>query len=201
MRTFRHYFCGALKALTGSRSDFTMALPITISKDRIYRVTNREPVNKDTTYVTCTCKGCGQPMYLFYVSKPPASPLMPIIGEGHLSVPCRHSKHDALYAATEFFLKVAELSFSATYEPRVDPSVMPRQPLLRTKYKNAKPTFGPHSLEDRPKAAALIARIIGLSSEIDAVTASLLGSMMKANTALRWRYSCRCGKAEFRMTP
>jgi hypothetical protein len=160
-----------------------MPLSVMLPEGRIGRVTNRDIVHAGTAYVTCLCKACGQPMYLFYMQKPPQPPIDPFIGGGQISAPCRHCKHDDLYSAAEFFIKIADVDLPATYEPRVEPSDMPRQPLLRTKYKNAKATFGPHSLEDQPKAAALIARIIGLSSEIDAATADLLGRMMKANTA------------------
>ena len=157
-----------------------MALPIFLSKDSVFRITNREAVHAGTKYISCLCKSCQQPMYLFTVPSDAFSG--PFIGDGKVSVPCRHCKHDDIYDAWDFTFRTADIDLSPTYEPRVQPSDMPRQPILRTKYSNAKPTFGPHSLEDRPKAAALIARIIGLSSEIDAAFAFLLGRMMRANT-------------------
>lgn len=159
-----------------------MPLPLFLEKGRVFRITNREPVHKGTTYVACICKGCGQTLYLFPIQMA-ASETPPFVGEGMLSLACRHCKHDDTYNTEEFFVRTADVDWPATYDPRVEPSDMPRQPLLRTKYKDAKATFGPHALEDRPKAGALIARIIGLSSEIDAVTAEMMGQMMKANTA------------------
>src|SRR4051812_1987013 len=59
---------------------------------------------------------------------------------------------------------------------------MSRQPLLRSKYREAKPTFGPRSLDERHAAAILIAKIVVLNSEIDAATALTLGRMVGANT-------------------
>lgn len=58
---------------------------------------------------------------------------------------------------------------------------MPRQK-ISIKYPNAKPTFGPGFLEDRPKAAALIARCIALWTEVEVQEAQLLAMMLQANT-------------------
>ena len=160
-----------------------MPLPLYLPKGRVSRITNREPVNKGTLYVACHCKQCSAPMHLFYVLHAPPQGTAPFVGEGKISVPCRHCKHDDVYDASDFNLLIADTDLPATHEPRVEPSDMPRQPLLRTKYKDAKTTFGPHALEDRPKAAALVARIIGISSEIDAAIAFLLAQMMGTNTA------------------
>jgi len=64
---------------------------------------------------------------------------------------------------------------------RVEPSNMPRQPLTK-KYPNVRPTFGPGFLEDRPKAAALVARCIALWTEVENEEARLLATMLRANT-------------------
>jgi hypothetical protein len=58
---------------------------------------------------------------------------------------------------------------------------MPRQPLTK-KYPNVRPTFGPGFLEDRPKAAALVARCIALWTEVEREEARLLATMLRANT-------------------
>jgi len=97
-------------------------MPIFLEKGRVFRVTNREPVHKGTLYITCLCKGCGQPMYLFYVIQPPAPLDDPLVGEGKVSVPCRHCKHDDIYNATDFFYQMSGVELPATYDPRVEPS-------------------------------------------------------------------------------
>src|SRR5438445_12957727 len=114
-----------------------MSLPLFLPKGKISRITNREAVHKATAYITCLCKECGQPMHLFYVRQLPQPPCSPFVGEGQISVPCRHCKHDDIYNSSDFFLQIAGADLPATYEPRVEPSDMPRQPLLRTKYRDA----------------------------------------------------------------
>jgi hypothetical protein len=161
-----------------------MAVPVYMPDGRISRVLDREAIIAGKTYVTCRCKACGARLHLFLLpDHPPWGTVPPFVGGGKLSLACRFCKHDTLYETDEFFVAKAEVDLPSAYAPRVEPSDMPRQKLLRTKHKAALPTFGPETLEDRPKAAALIARIIGISSEIDAAVAFLMGRMMKANTA------------------
>ena len=58
---------------------------------------------------------------------------------------------------------------------------MPRQPLMK-RYPDVIPTFGPGFLEDRPEAAAIIARCIALWSEVESELARLLAIILGANT-------------------
>lgn len=58
---------------------------------------------------------------------------------------------------------------------------MPRQP-LSTRYPNVRVTFGLGFLENRPKAAALVARCVGLWTEVERQQALLLAEMLQANT-------------------
>lgn len=105
------------------------------------------------------------------------------VGDGTISIGCRQCGYDGEYGTAEFHLKIADTDLPSLYNPRVEPSAMPRQPLLRTKHRDSFPKFGKHALEDRPKAGALIARIISLSSEVDIATAYVMRSMMNAHSA------------------
>ena len=58
---------------------------------------------------------------------------------------------------------------------------MPRQPIA-SKYPNVRASFGPGFLEDRPTAAALVARCVALWTEVEANEARLLATMLQSNT-------------------
>ena len=64
--------------------------------------------------------------------------------------------------------------------PRVKVSNSPRKPLLRT-FAKAKVTFGVGFIEDRPLAAAIVARIITSWEDVEVQCAGLLAELMGTN--------------------
>ena len=144
-----------------------------------YHVVATTPVRKGLPYIVCDCPKCGQTIYQFYAS---ASGLTyaPCFGPGILFVGCRSCGRHSEMQTSDFYFKDADIEIPAPYPEKVEPLDMSRQPLL-PKYRDAAPAFDINAIQDRPKAAVLIARVISLSSEIDAATAFLLKTMLKAD--------------------
>jgi hypothetical protein len=104
-------------------------------------------------------------------------------GEGQLSTECPYCTQYAIYESNEFVPLKAKQKIPAPHQSanRVEPSNMARQPIKR-KYPKAEPVFGPGQLEDRPKAAALVARCISLWTDVEIQQAYLLAQILGANT-------------------
>src|SRR6267154_1219381 len=109
-----------------------IALPkLLINKGSVYRLAKTIKVTKGEWYVVVTCKSCGKPIYLL---NDPFSghDRNRFVGEGRISTPCRRCHKDAFYNPGELTSIRSEENVDYT-QPRVEPSNMPRQPIL-TKY-------------------------------------------------------------------
>jgi len=153
---------------------------IHLPKGRIFRLAFGPSIKKGEWYLGVKCRDCGKPILLF--DDPSNGQQAPQFeGEGKLSIPCRSCDSDTLYdgvAVTNYRATFASRSFR---DERPEPSGSPRQPLL-PKYSKAKVTFGIGALEQRPEAAKIIARCIAYWTEVEANTATLLATLMKATT-------------------
>ncbi|VWB52110.1 hypothetical protein BST28156_02421 [Burkholderia stagnalis] len=144
-----------------------------------YRLYRRDPVVKGQWYVVLKCKGCHE---LIYVLDDMSNGTRPITfaGDGDLSVPCRRCMHDGLYSPSDLQIVKSEESFPSTYPEREAVSNSPRKPLTRS-YPDAKVTMGVGYIEDRPKAAALVGRIITSWADVEVQVTRLLAELMGAN--------------------
>ena len=152
---------------------------IRISKGSVSRLARPPRVTKGEWYVIVRCKSCKKPIYLLHDSFRGADSHR-FVGDGFISTPCQRCFSDELYATYELTSFQADEDLDWGRLPRIEPSNMPRQPLSK-KYPNVKPTFGPGFLEDRPQAAALVARCIALWTEVETEEARLLATMLRAN--------------------
>lgn len=138
------------------------------------------PVEKGRWYFAVRCRECGKPICLF-LDERNGSDRDVFVGDGEISTACPRCHTDTKYAATEIQPCLAEEGTQSKTPPRVAPSKMPRQKIDK-RYPGVKATFGPGFLEDRPAAAALIARCIALWTEVESALAVLLARMLQANT-------------------
>lgn len=130
-------------------------------------------------YYTVECKGCGE---LIYVLDDPSKGKKPVqmVGDGQLSAPCHLCTHDDLYSIHDLKNVQSKESLPATYPERVHVSKSSRKPIKKS-YPNAKVAMGVGFIEDRPKAAALVGRIITSWADIEVQSARLLAELMGTN--------------------
>lgn len=145
----------------------------------VYRLYRREPVLKDKWYYAVKCKGCKE---LIYILDDPSkgAQRVQMQGDGELSVPCRRCGHDDFYSIDDPQIVQATESIDSSFPRREPISKSSRKPLLKS-YPNAKVTIGIGLIEDRPKAAALIGRIITAWADIEVQAARLLAELMEAH--------------------
>ncbi len=153
---------------------------IRIGAGTVSRLARPPNVAKDDWYFVVLCRVCQQPIYLVHDPHAGADPHR-FVGGGFVSAPCQRCGADENYSTNEINSIQADEDIDWGRPPRVEPSNMPRQPLTK-RYPKVKPTFGPGFLEDRPQAAALVARCIALWTEVEAEEARLLATMLRANT-------------------
>ncbi len=144
-----------------------------------YRLYMRDPVVHGEWYYAIACHGCKKPIYVLNDNFKGKRPVQ-LIGAGQLSIPCSRCMHDDLYSPGEVFSVQATESLPATYPERVAPSKSSRKPITKA-YPNAKVTMGVGYIEDRPKAAALVGRIITSWADIEVQSARLLAELMGTN--------------------
>jgi len=144
-----------------------------------YRMLNRAGVSKGEWYYTVNCEKCSTPV-CYAKNNQGAAGIVPFAGLGKISTPCFECGHDGFYPVINIYNHRAEKSYAGSRPKRVNPSKAKRQPLWR-KHPKAKPTFGVGLVEDRPAAAAIIARIITSWADIEVQFAHLLSQMMKTN--------------------
>lgn len=161
-----------------------MAVPYkgkVLLENGIYRLARRPAVVTGKWYLVVFCKGCGLPIYLLDAPSGSRSSRRPFVGNGKISTPCHRCHRDEYYASHEATTVRAEEDIPSSTPPRVEPSNMPRQKLT-SRYPQVKPTFGPGFLEDRPKAAAIVARCIAVWTDVEVQLARLLAKMLRAHT-------------------
>jgi hypothetical protein len=144
-----------------------------------YRLYRRDTVLKGDWYYALKCKGCGKLMHVLDDASRGANPVR-MVGDGDLSVPCRRCVHDDLYSADDLHIVHAAESFPSTYPEREPISGASRKPLAKS-FPNAKATMGVGYIEDRPKAAALVGRIVTSWADIEIQVTRLLAELMGAN--------------------
>ena len=130
-------------------------------------------------YYALNCKGCGKLMYVLDDASRGKNPV-PVVGDGDLSVPCRRCAHDDLYSVGNLHIVQAEESFPSTYPDREPISQSSRKPLTKS-FPNARVTMGVGYIEDRPKAAALVGRIVTSWADIEIQVTRLLAELMGSN--------------------
>jgi hypothetical protein len=147
----------------------------------IYRVDRLDNIEKDKFYWSLLCKGCGQPIHLFYDKNNGANRIHHTSGEeALLSAPCQVCPVDEIYEFST--LTPVQAKTDIQYRAaRRKPSNTPRQPLHK-RYPKAKPSVDPGYLEDRPEAAALIAECIARWTQVETDLARLLAVLLRANT-------------------
>lgn len=150
-----------------------MKSPSTILRYRLYP---REPVIEGNWYFSLTCKGCDKLIYPLKDSSQ-GSRDVNILGDADIAVPCPKCHHDDYYRASDLTAVKAEESFDGFMPKRVPISKSSRKPLL-PQFKKAKPIMGVGLIEDRPKAAAIIGRIITGWADIEVQCARLLAKVM-----------------------
>lgn len=144
-----------------------------------YRLYRRDRVNQGGWYHALNCKGCGEKIYVLD-DPSKGEKATQIAGDGELSVPCARCGHDDVYAVHELHTVQAAESLNSTYPERVSISKSSRKPIKKS-YPNAKVTMGVGFIEDRPKAAALVGRIITSWADIEVQSARLLAELMGTN--------------------
>src|SRR3990167_4037945 len=144
-----------------------------------YRLYRRDPVLKGNWYYALNCKGCGELIYVLDDASN-GSKKVRVQGDGDLSVPCRRCTHDDLYSVNDLHVVQAIDSFPSSYPEREVISGGARKPISRS-YPNAKVTMGVGYIEDRPKAAALVGRIVTSWADIEIQATRLLAELMGAN--------------------
>ena len=144
-----------------------------------YRLYRRDPVQKENWYYVLHCKGCGELIYVLDDSSRGTKPVS-FSGEGELSVPCGRCAHDDLYSVDELQNAQAKESRPSTYPERNPTSGARKKPLARS-FPNAKVTMGVGYIEDRPKAAALVGRIVTSWADVEIQITRLLAELMGAN--------------------
>lgn len=144
-----------------------------------YRLYRRDPVLKGNWYFALKCKGCGEVIYVLDDASHGENTVR-MEGDGELSVPCGRCAHDDLYSVKELHAAQAVESLPSTYPQRDAISGAARKPLAKS-FPNARATMGVGYIEDRPKAAALVGRIITSWADIEIQVTRLLAEIMGAN--------------------
>ncbi|HIF6194353.1 TPA: hypothetical protein ACX3IO_004492 [Vibrio parahaemolyticus] len=146
-----------------------------------YRIYRRESVNSGEWYFAVSCKSCEGHVYLLDdISKGKHPFLTGVKMDGDISTTCPRCIHDDLYPPNLVYSILANEDIASTYPKRTAISKSSRKPLSRFK-PNAKVTMGVGYIEDRPKAAALVGRIVTAWADIDIQCVRLLGELMGAN--------------------
>lgn len=146
-----------------------------------YRIYRRESIKAGAWYFSVSCKHCEKPIFLFDdKSKGNRSFLTGLKIDDDISTTCPSCIHDDLYSPNLVYPIMSEENIPASYPKRNQISKASRKPLNRS-YPNAKVTMGVGYIEDRPKAAALVGRIVTAWADIDIQCVRLLGELMGAN--------------------
>ena len=146
-----------------------------------YRIYRRDSIIKGQFYFGVSCKKCKKDVFMFDDKSNGTRPFgVGVKFDDDISTTCPHCTHDDAYALELFFSKQALEPEPSTYPERVAISKSSRKPISRT-YPNAAVTMGVGYLEDRPKAAALVGRIITSWADIEIQCARLLAELMGTN--------------------
>lgn len=145
-----------------------------------YRLYRRNAVKAGEHYFCVSCHGCKEKIYI--LDDPTKGALgVPVSPDNDFSIPCSRCGHDDIYKFHEIEATRSEEDIPSTYPIRGPISKSSRKPLTRS-YPNAGVIMGVGYIEDRPKAAALIGKIVTSWADVEVQCARLLSVLM--NTAI-----------------
>lgn len=146
-----------------------------------YRIYRRESIIAGAWYFSVSCKNCEKHIHLLDDTSKGTRPFLTGLKvDADISTTCPSCIHDDLYSPNLVYPISSEENFPSSYPKRIQISKASRKPLNRS-YPNAKVTMGVGFIEDRPKAAALVGRIVTAWADIDIQCVRLLGELMGAN--------------------
>jgi hypothetical protein len=143
---------------------------------RLYR---RDAVRKGDWFFAVECRKCKLPIYILDEPTRGTNPVM-MVGGGELSIPCNRCQSDEMYSFNELTAMEATEDLPSTYPERGAVSSSSRKPLL-IDYPDAKTNIGVGYIEDRPRAAALVGRIVTSWADTEVQCARLLAELMGTN--------------------
>lgn len=144
-----------------------------------YRLHRRDAVISGKWYSAVKCKGCAQHIILLQDSSK-GTKNMPVEEEARFSIPCHSCFHDDIYTVDNLYSLEVQESIPATYPERAEISSSQKKALTKF-YPNAKVTMGVGFIEDRPKAAMLVGRIVTSWADIEIQYTRLLAELMQTN--------------------
>lgn len=144
-----------------------------------YRLYRRDAIRKGNWFLAVECRSCKRPIYVLDEPSQGKQPAK-IVGDGELSIPCNRCSSDEMYSSAELKVVEATEDLPSTYPERGAVSSSSRKPLL-IDYPNAKTIIGVGYIEDRPRAAALVGRIVTSWADIEVQCARLLAELMGTN--------------------
>lgn len=144
-----------------------------------YRLYRREEVKIGNYYFAVTCHGCNNKIYVLDDPSKGGNGVQ-FLGDADFSIPCSRCGHDDIYKLIEIEALQSTEHLPSTYPSRTPISKSPRKPLNRS-YPHAKVVIGVGYIEDRPKAAALVGKIVTSWADIEVQCARLLSELMNTN--------------------
>lgn len=148
-----------------------------------YRLYRREPVKRGNWYYTVTCPDCGSLIYALNATAEEVENPIPIRGEqSEILTACLACGADSLHPNDDLKVVQAHEDLSCGRPERVPISKASRTPFNRSGAK-AGAIIGVGYIEDRPRCAAIVGRIITSWADIEVSCAMLLAEMMGANAA------------------
>ena len=145
----------------------------------VFRVYRRKPVIEGDWYFALNCKKCGKIIYAFDDSSAGARP-PPNNRQEMMATACSRCFHEDSYSMGDLISVKSQESFPSTYPERQAISGSGRKPLAKS-FPDARVTMGFGFIEDRPKAAALVGRIVTSWADVEIQVARLLAELMGAN--------------------
>lgn len=144
-----------------------------------YRLHRRDAVISGKWFFAVQCKGCAQHIYVLE-DPSKGTKNLPVEGDAKFSIPCHSCFHDDIYTIDKIFTLEAQESIPATYPERTAISSSQKKALKKF-YPNAKVTMGVGFIEDRPRAAMLVGRIVTSWADIEIQYTRLLAELMQTN--------------------
>lgn len=146
-----------------------------------YRLYRRDKIEEGNWYFAVSCKNCKENIYLIDDTTKGAKPFLTNLKvDSDISTSCAKCFHDDLYAPSLVFSVQSNESLPSTYPERSKISKSSRKPISRS-YSKASVTMGVGYIEDRPKAAALVGRIVTAWADIEIQLSRLLAELMGTN--------------------
>lgn len=144
-----------------------------------YRLYRRDEVKTGEYYFSVSCHGCNDNIYLFEDPSKGANGVT-LAGDGDFLIPCSRCRHDDIYKLPEIKVVQSTEDLPSTYPSRATISKSSRKPLNRN-YPQAKVVMGVGYIEDRPRAAALVGKIVTSWADVEVQCARLLSVLMSTN--------------------